>query len=106
MPVECAEAARLINLRLSRRDLDAYRATIMRVGTGVAKSFREETGVASQFKLLWGRIIAPFRNEAYDPAAIVNISAAEERVLDMLARHLSAGADAALDDTGMPERQS
>jgi hypothetical protein len=103
---DAGEAVRMINLKLARHDLDAYRATIMYIATEVAKAFREDavpptmfTAVSGRFRLWKGRIGTALRNEPYDPIAILNISPIEDKALTDLAQALSAGAEHAVSDS-------
>ena len=106
---ECREAAKLISQRLARRDLDAYRATVMHIATEVAKAFREYghnslmERLTLNIKLWKSRIGCAMRNEDYDPIAIVNISPVEDKALAILARALSEGAESAADTPAMPK---
>ncbi len=109
---QCASAARMINLRLTRRDLDAYRATLMYIATEVAKAFREKGGRGALLTniylkmLLWrGRLGSFLRGEAYDPVALLNISDTEENALSALGRALSVGAAVSVDPLAPPPSQ-
>jgi hypothetical protein len=101
---ECAEAARIVNLKLARHDLDAYRATIMYIATEVAKAFREDavhpsifTAIGTHLRLWKGRMGTALRNEPYDPVALLNISPTEDKALSELAQALSIGAEHAIE---------
>jgi hypothetical protein len=102
--VQSAEAARIVNMKLTRHDLDAYRATIMYIATEVAKAFSEAgahpsvlSSVGVSLRLWKGRLGSAFRNEPYDPVALLNISPVEDEALAKLAEALSAGAEHAVD---------
>ncbi len=102
VPDECMKAAHVMSVKLTRRDLDAYRATVMTIATEVAKAFRESPkgeGIVAQSmvkgKLWLGRLGSALRQEPYDPLAIVNISKTEDKALSRLAEALSVGAETA-----------
>lgn len=92
---DAGSAARIVDLKLNRRDLDAYRATIMHIAVEVAKAFRESiqkpSFIMDRLILAKGWIGGVLRREKYDPAAIMNISKMEDKALERLARALSEG---------------
>ncbi len=100
VPEDCMKAAHLLAQKMARRDLDAYRATIMTIATEVAKAFRESpagNGAGAELivhvKLWLGRMGSFLRGEPYDPLAIANISKIEDKALSRLADALSSGAE-------------
>lgn len=92
---DAAAASRTVDSRLNRRDLDAYRATIMHIAVEVAKAFREAPGKPS---FIMDRLIlakrwlgSALKGDKYDPVAIMNISKMEDKALEKLAQALSEG---------------
>jgi hypothetical protein len=96
---DTALASRVVDSKLNRRDLDAYRATIMHIAMEVAKAFRETPGKPS---FIMDRMILAkswlrdvLRGDRYDPVAIMNISKMEDKALEQLAQALSEGPEVA-----------
>ncbi len=92
---DAAAASRVVDSRLNRRDLDAYRATIMHIAIEVAKAFREggkkPEFIMDSLSLAKGWIGGLLRGDRYDPKAILNISNMEDKALEQLAQALSEG---------------
>lgn len=99
LTADCEKAVAVMDGRVDRRDIDAYRHNVMHIAVTVAQSFREfDIGqpfwvrVWSVVRIGLDKMIGLARGEAYESETLLNISYAEDLLLAQLAKALGLAA--------------
>lgn len=95
VPEECKKMVAIVEAKLSRHDMDAYKHNVMFIATEVAKSYREfdvnmalPVRVFTCFKIAVDKMFGKIRGVTYESEDLLNISYEEDIALSQLSTAL------------------
>ncbi len=99
VPQDCERVSDMLQARIDRKHLDAFKLNLVEIGLAVAVAYREQnteathTQLAAQIKLIIEKVKAVFLGGKKTEDMVLNISSAEKEALDTVAEKLKLPAD-------------